>query len=315
MCIRDRFWVQVANPESCTAKGVVPTVIPVQKTVQLLVDTSSAGSGELSFKADSADSQNCLDCKILVDPSDPNVQIVKMSGLECGQCTFQLQWAGFDIPKMPVDVTVVDPTKCSFTCDQVKSGLVKTTDKISLIVNTYEGGNCPPEVIASGPKAKYAVDVEKTGEGEYTASFTPWQEGAQKVQVFIGGVQLNDSPITFEAFKPLDSGKITVAGDGLKQAIANRRNEVTISAGEPKIFDRGLLKVAFEWSESDGDREHVEMDIIDHLNGTYKVSYMPLKPGKLQMRVTSEGSNINGSPFNVDAVSYTHLTLPTIYSV
>ena len=296
------FWVQVANPESCTAKGVVPTVIPVQKTVQLLVDTSSAGSGELSFKADSADSQNCLDCKILVDPSDPNVQIVKMSGLECGQCTFRLQWAGFDIPKMPVDVTVVDPTKCSFTCDQVKSGLVKTTDKISLIVNTYEGGNCPPEVIASGPKAKYAVDVEKTGEGEYTASFTPWQEGAQKVQVFIGGVQLNDSPITFEAFKPLDSGKITVAGDGLKQAIANRRNEVTISAGEPKIFDRGLLKVAFEWSESDGDREHVEMDIIDHLNGTYKVSYMPLKPGKLQMQVTSEGSNINGSPFNIDVL-------------
>ena len=296
------FWVQVANPENCKIKGIIPNALPVQKTEQFQVDTSSAGSGELSFKIDSPNSSKCLDCQFLVDPSNPDVQTVKLSGLECGQCSIRLQWAGFDIPKMPVDVAVVDPTKCSFKCDQIKSGLVKTSEKLSFVVNTYEGGNCPPEVVASGPKAKYAVDIEKTNEGEYTASFTPWQEGAQTVQISIGGVQLDNTLITFEAFKPLDQSKITVTGDGLKQAIANRYNQVTVLAGESKLFERGQLAVDFQWSELHDDKEVINVDVKDEHNGSYSITYKPQKVGKLQMRVTGEGKDINGSPFSIEVL-------------
>ena len=290
------FWVQVANPENCKVKGVIPSTLPVQKTEQFLVDTSAAGSGDISFKVEGDD---CLECKLLVDPSDPDVQIVKMTGLKCGQCRFRLQWAGFDIPKMPVDVVVVDPTKCSYRCDQVKSGFVKTSDKIPFIVNTFKGGNCAPEVAASGPKAKYSVYVEKTNEGEYTASFTPWQDGKQTIQVSVGGAPLDDTPVIFEAFKPLDPSKITVSGEGVKQAIANRYNKVTVMAGEPKLFQRGLLAVKFDWSESNGQKEFVEMEVTDEQNGSYSVTYKPLKMGKLKMNVTGEGKLISGSPFDI----------------
>ncbi len=297
------FWVQVANPEKCKVVGVIPSALPVEKTKQFQVETAGAGSGELSFKIDSINSRKCLDCKILDDPSNPGIQTVKVSGLECGQCSFRLQWAGFDIPKMPVDMAVVDPTKCLFTCDQIKSGLVETSEMLSFTVNTYEGGNCPPEVVASGPKAKYAVDIKKINEGEYTASFTPWQEGAQTVQISIGGVPLNNTPVTFEAFKPLEHSKITVTGDGLKQAIANRYNNVTVLAGEPKLFERGQLAIDFKWSDShNGDKEAVEVEIKDEQNGSYSISYKPQKTGKLQMRVTGEGKDINGSPFSIDVL-------------
>ena len=295
------FWVQVANPENCKVIGVIPSALPVQKTKQFQVRTAAAGSGELSFKIDSINSRKCLDCKFLDDPSNPDAQTVKLSGLECGQCSFQLQWAGFDIPKMPVDIAVVDPTKCSFACDQIKPGLVKTSEKLSFTVNTYEGGNCPPEVVASGPKANYAVNIKKTNEGEYTASFTPWQEGAQTVQISIGGILLNSTPITFEALKPLEHSKITVTGDGLKQAIANRYNKVTLLAGESKLFERGQLAVDFQWSgKHGGDKKAVEVEIKDEQNGSYSISYKPQKTGKLQMRVTGEGKDINGSPFTID---------------
>ena len=297
------FWVQVANPENCKVIGVIPNAIPVQKTEQFQVEIASAGSGELSFKIDSVNSRKCLECKSIDDPSNPDVQTVKLTGLECGQCSFRLQWAGFVIPKMPIKIAVVDPTKCSFTCDQVKSGLVKTSENLSFIVNTYEGGNCPPEVIASGPKAKYAVDIEKTNEGEYTASFAPWQEGTQTVLISIGGVPLGNTPVTFEAFKPLDHSKITVTGDGLKQAIANRHNKVTMLAGESKLFERGQLAVDFLWSDSHGsDKEGVEVEIKDEQNGSYSISYKPQRTGKLQMRVTGEGKDINGSPFSIDVL-------------
>ena len=294
------FWVQVANPENCKVIGAIPNALPIQETKQFKVETATAGSGELSFKIDST---KCLDCKFVDDPSNPGVQTVKLSGLECGQCSFRLQWAGFDIPKMPVDIAVVDPTKCSFACDQINAGLVKTSEKLSFTVNTYEGGNCPPEVIASGPKAKYAVDIKKTNEGEYTALFIPWQEGAQTVQISIGGVPLNNTPVTFEAFKPLELSKITVTGDGLKQAIANRCNTVTILAGESKLFERGQLAVDFQWSGSrDGGKEAVEVEIKDEQNGSYSISYKPQKTGKLQMRVTGEGKDITGSPFSTDVL-------------
>lgn len=293
------FWVQVANPENCQVKGVIPTAIPVQKTYQFQVDTSSAGSGELSFKVDGP---NCIDCKLLVDPSNPDVQIVKMTGVECGQCSLRFQWAGFDIPKMPVDVFVVDPTQCSYRCDQIKSGQVKTSDKLDFIVNTNKGGNCPPEVVASGPKAKYSVLVENTGEGEYTVSFTPWQDGNQSVQISIGGVPLDNTPATFEAFKPLDRSRITLTGEGMKQAIANRHNKVTLTAGEPNLLQRGLLAVDFQWCEPIGGKDNVEVEVSDEQNGSYSITYKPLKVGKLKMKMTGEGVDIKGSPFDIEVL-------------
>ena len=293
------FWVQVANPDGCKVKGDIPTVLPIGATKKLQVNTASCGSGELTFKVDGADSSTYLDCKVVLDPSNPDVQTVKMTGLKCGKCSFRLQWGGFDIPKMPVNIVVVDPSKCSLDCEQVKSKLVKTSDKLSFTVNTYNGGNLPPEVVATGPKARYSVEVKKISEGEYTASFTPWQDGSQTVQVSMGGVQLQGAPVKFEAVKPLDVGKLKITGDGLRQAVANRFNKVTILAGEAKLLNKGRLAVAFKSSTRE---EKVEMDISDEQNGSYIVSYKPKNPGKLKMRVAVEGKDINGSPFDIEVL-------------
>ena len=281
----------VVDPDACIIKEEVPSILIVGVEKMFAVDVSQAGPGNLTYECTGSD--GIANHAILSKMSGEGLKSVGLEGASCGVYTCSLKFAGFVIPGMPKEIVCTDPTKCSFSCDGIRGQRCKTTSNIIINVDTTEGGCCPPKIFAHGPKSKYDIKLKELISGRYTATVTPWQEGSNTIEVLVGGTDLSGSPINFESFKPLDSSKITIAGPGLKEAVVNRRAQVTIHARESKLIEQGLLEVAFP------DSSECDLDIVDQLNGSYVVSFVPKTSGFLSMKVTGEGKNVPGSPFNI----------------
>ena len=297
------FYVLVANPNGCKVIGDIPTVIPISHKAQCMVQTKEAGPGELSFSTESGggESSTCLDCELRVKSTDPTSQQVQMKGVSCGKCNFFLKWGDYSIPGMPVEINVVDPQKCTYSCPPLTEGPIKQGENMVVVIDTTQGGNCKPNVIAKGPKAVYNVELTSESDGEYLAKFSPWQDGAHTLDITVGGAHIEGCPTKFEVIKPIDPSKITVSGPGLKGAIANRRTDVTIFARESKLVEQGFLAFEFKTTSSSSLKsvDYPEIDCKDNENGTYTLSFAPKKTGVLQLNIQTEGKQVLGSPFNI----------------
>ena len=281
----------VANPDSCIISGEVPNVVPVGADKKFTVDTAKAGPGDLTVECTSHDGTPS-DC-LLTTISAGTKKTVKMTGKICGKISFNVKFAGFAVPLMPVDVIVTNPSKCGFTCKGIENGFCKTDGSVTIDIDTTQGGNCPPELRIKGPKSNYEVELKKVAEGRFTTTFSPWQDGKNTIKVTAGRVDVAGSPLEFESRKPLDASKITVTGPGLAGAVANRRAEVTIYARESMLIDKGVLNVTFP------DGTVGDFKINDKLNGTYNLSFTPKETGTVKLCVMGDGIDVGGSPFNI----------------
>ena len=297
------FYVLVANPDGCKLVGDIPTVIPISHKTQVLVQTGDAGPGELSFSSESngGETSTCLKCELRVKSTDPNSQQVHIKGVHCGKCNFFLKWADYNIPGMPVEINVVDPQKCTFSCPPLSEGPVKQGENVVVKIDTTQGGNCKPKVVVKGPKAACLVEMSNGSDGKYLAKFSPWEDGDHTLDITVGGAKIAGCPAKFEVIKPIDPSKITVSGPGLKGAIANRRADVTIFARESRLIERGFLTFDFKTTSSSSlqNIDYPEIDCKDNGNGTYNLSFTPKTTGTLQLNIQTEGTQVLGSPFNI----------------
>ena len=297
------FYVLVANPDGCRIIGSIPTVIPISQKTQVLVQTRDAGPGELSFSAESSGGENstCLKCELRVKSTDPTSQQVHIKGVHCGKCNLFLKWADFNIPGIPVEINVVDPLKCTYSCPVLSEGPIKQGENVKIDVDTTQGGNCLPKVVVKGPKAACAVELSEVSNGKYTATFSPWEEGYHSLDITVGGAKIAGCPAKFEVMKPIDPSKVTVSGPGLKGAICNRQAELTVFTGEAKLMERGMLTVDFKTTSSHSldNIDYPEIDCKDNGNGTYNLSFTPKTTGILQLNIQTEGAQVLGSPFNI----------------
>ena len=283
------FKCSVVDPTKCIINdGDIPKVVMIGSEKKFKVDTTKAGPGELTIEclSDDGTPSSCL--KNIVSSG-----FVKLAGKACGKCTIVLKFAGFPITSKATEVFVTDPSKCTYSCKGIVNGCCKTNSDIVVDVDCSHGGNYPPTIEAKGPKSRYDIEVKKVTEGHYTMTFAPWQEGANKIDVLIGGVKIPGSPMSFKSEQPMDAGKVKVGGPGLKGGVANRRSEITIYARESMLVDKGLLKVFI-----DGEAGKT-LEILDKNNGTYAVSYVPSAKGTMTLSVTGDGHNVAGSPFSI----------------
>ena len=310
------FTILVANPDGCILTSQVPTVIPVGVAKQVGMDTSAAGPGELSFSAQSlsGEASDCLNCEFRVKATAPFAQLGTVKGMACGTSNLHLKWAGYDIPSMPVKVTVVDPSLCSFDCPRLSEGAVKLNEAVMLTIDTGHGGAGRPEVFAKGPKAEYSVALTQQENGHWKASFTPWQDGDHTLEILVGGAPINGSPAVFEVQKPLDPTRVTISGPGLKEAIANRRAEVTVYARESRLFEKGILAIDFHPTSSTAltDFEEPDIEFMDNGNGTYNLAFTPHAPGGIQLSLLGEGKPVSGSPYSIYVRPEPDATLCTV---
>ena len=297
------FYALVAHPEGCKVVGSLPTVIPISHKTQVGVQTREAGPGELSFSVESSggESSTCLECELRVKSTDPTSQQVHIKAVHCGKCNFFLKWANFNIPGTPVEINIVDPLKCTYSCPMLSECPIKQGESVEVDIDTTQGGNCSPKVVVRGPKAACVVELNEVSDGKHKASFSPWEEGDHSLDITVGGAKIAGCPAKFEVMKPVDPSKVTVSGLGLKGAIANRRAELTVFAGEPKLMERGMLTVDFKTTSSFSLQsvDYPGIDCKDNGNGSYNVSFTPKTTGVLQLNIQTEGAQVLGSPFDI----------------
>ena len=297
------FTAQVANPNECKVLGTIPTVIPISQKRDFIVQSKGAGPGKLSYSMEAAGrgKSTCLNCEIRVKSTDPTSHQVHMKSVSCGKCSFSLKWADYTIPDTPVEVCVVDPQKCTFSCPPLLEGPVKQNDTLEVLIDTTQGGHFRPKVLAKGPKAAYNVEISDEKNGTYVAKFSPWQPGDHILEISVGGTHIAGSPAMFEVIKPVDPSKVTVSGPGLQGAIVNKHTEVTVFARESKLFEKGLLAFDFRTTSSSAlqNVDYPDVKCRDNGNGSYDLSFVPRTTGVLQFNIQTEGKQVMGSPFNI----------------
>lgn len=187
------FHVKIVNPDACIAQEDLPRAVYLSQNKQFLIDTSEAGPGEFTFDTDDSSTSP----RLLFEFNSEYPNQVKVKGLEPGRSKAFLKWGGYEIPDMPMEITIFDLQQTHVACEQIEAGNIKTTDRVTLDISTTSSGSCEPIVLVKGPTMMYPVEIKEIESGKYKASFTPQETGQQLVEIFVDNVMLPDCPLKF----------------------------------------------------------------------------------------------------------------------
>jgi hypothetical protein len=280
-----------------------------------MIDTSRAGPGELSCVTEDENGDQSSTPKLgsKIISTDPGNVTVEVSGLEPGKCKLTLKWGCHEIPPMPLDVTVYDPSQCSCKLEGITTSKVKTGDRVCVLIDTTKVGGCKPMIKARGPStAEYHVELEKIGEGEYRATFIPNEDGHQNVEVFIDDVMVPNCPLTFKTYTPISdiqpgsedshreisSPPTTAETDS---GLLNRTNEhhddasVTFAVGvETNDTDTSQLHL-----ETVKPKKRYRVRVKEEKPGEWKTTCSAEDKGEQELRVLRNESELIGQPIKI----------------
>ncbi|XP_065067168.1 filamin-A-like isoform X4 [Rhopilema esculentum] len=198
------------------------------------------------------------------------------------------------VPKSPVKVTITSSADLS---------------KIKAWGPGLEGGveGMPAEfyVEAKGTKldsltfavegpGKAPVEVEETGPSKLTIRYFPEEKGEYVIHVMCEEIDIPTSPFRVKIVAKGDASKVYADGPGLKPGcMTGRPAEFTVFTH--KAGGAGKVEVIC----TDEDGTPVEVKMKDNRDGTYSVSYMPVKPGTYTVTIKFAAANIPKSPYQV----------------
>ena len=299
------FAVQVANPAGCKIISPPPPMVAVKKEATVIVDTSSAGPGELSCFVVNLSGE--LNLEPTVAPEDGNKKgqyLITFASENVGMCEIMLKWADHAIPDSTQTISFVDPSQVTYSCKELKENVpIKQGEPLVFNIMCQEAGHGKPIVAITGQRSQYPVEVMDNHDGSFTACVTPWQVGTHEVSISWGGFAVPGTPFNFEVHKIIDPRSITAVGDGLRFAIAQEQTEVTINTPESGLVSQGLLTVSCfnPKSEDQEERESAscKYEIEDIGDGTYRLTLTYPVEGSYVLSINYEDQPIYSSPFTV----------------
>jgi filamin len=280
------FTVQIANPNECKLMGSLPQCLALDSSETVTFDKSKCGPGELTATLDEGTS-------LLTDVIDGDTVILNPVGV--GTCKLSIKWAGYHVGGTPIDISVVDPSKCTFHSPQLAGkSIVKENEQVEVVVDVTKSGPCSPEVKLQGPKAAYnATSFVDNKNGTFTATFAPWQIGRHTLDILVGGQKVPKSGVVFDVLKKIDLTQIRATGTF--EALVGQLATVTILGLEPGSLERGQLTYKVTGS---GDKLPT-VKCEDNSNSTYTLSYTAQEKGEYNVEILYEGESIQGSPFTI----------------
>lgn len=287
------FTVFVCDPNAVKFASKIPSVIAVGKPIDIAIDTSNSGPGNLTT---SIGKDECIKC-VIDEVSRPAMINVVPTAIGSAQLT--VYWAEYPITGTPFALSVVDPSKCTFRCPQLQDRpSLKENEQVEFIIDIAQCGPCTPEVVASGEKAVYKVSLKDNKNGTFTASFSPWQTGKTNVKVLIGGREVPNSPLVFDVLKQISLNQVTVTGEGYTQAIQNQKVSLNIHGLDVGSLERKQLTYKMTYTNG-GSQKAPQLECIDNKNGTYTLTYKASDIGECKLCILYEGKDIPRSPFTV----------------
>ena len=290
------FTVKVADPNACTILGEIPTILPVGHTRSFEVDTKNAGPGELSYEVQESNGEasNAVDC--VMEAQKGTKHKVNIKGMEAGTVKLSLKWAGFDIPRMPLEVCVPS----SFQVVAPKGfGKLKEYVKFTLTGVSSIGSGVDVTAVHSKHNATVKSDPAKEA-GSCVVRFTPKHIGQYTIQAKHKGQHIDGSPFTVDIADP-DS--CTFVGALPSEVHVGEMGAVTFDASKA---GSGTPTCMFQKLSGEAN---LQPKVRKEGEGKYSILFVADGIGLYRMTAKWAGYPLTGSnPFDVSFLDSSNVT-------
>ncbi len=246
-----------------------PSGLVMQKPLEFKVDSTEAGTGELSVTAKDPTGSN-VPAFLAEDKSSPTKRIhsVKIDPKVKGRHEVIILWSGKPIPKNPFTFDVSDPKLVNILGLADAADFVgRKGEPITFSLDTSKAGSGDLKVAAKLDDGKVEpFQLKKAREGVMQASYTPKKEGKLEILVTFCGVSvlplpwITDitDPTAFKVNPPKDPGRqnedirFTISGMSKKQsktATLSAKNGSHDAAVKLEFGDKGQTSARFTAKE------------------------------------------------------------------
>ncbi|TPP66480.1 Filamin-A [Fasciola gigantica] len=153
-----------------------------------------------------------------------------------------------------------------------------------------QGRGLVKAIVVSPTKQRTACIVKNNGDGTWSCSYSPIDDGLHHVEVTYDGAPVNGSPFPVNVAPGCDPSRVRAYGPGLEGGMTHELQRFTVDldgAGQ------GALGLALEGPAD------AQIQCHDNKDGTCTVDYLPTKAGTYDVFVKFNDMNIPGSPFAV----------------
>lgn len=286
--------VSVAPRSTSTVKAFGPGLEGGIANQECVFQVDSKGSpANLSFQIEGPSKTDivCQDkgngaALVSYTPTQPGVYKIKIfSGVE-------------QIPQSPFVVNI-DPADDKFHPAAARVSGLETpfvaNQKASFGIDTKRtnADDIPEVIIMDKDHNRVSHSLNEINPCLHTVEFLPTNPGVYHLDCRLRGVALPGCPYTLDVKEPVDISKLRMYGPGVEgPVIAKEPTHFTIDA---KQAGPGAVEVAL----SDHQGQTVDIDVLDHQDGSFTVKYVAPRPGAYQLNVVFAGEEIPPIEINV----------------
>ncbi|XP_052706918.1 filamin-C-like isoform X4 [Crassostrea angulata] len=271
--LADRSKVTFSSIDHC-AVGMI---------TELKVNSQFAGQGDVQVEA-RAPGGRVHNLRTVYRNGD---YIINFTPSEVGVWQVSVQYEGDHISGSPFNIKVFDPN--AVRVFGLEGGTVGMG--LNFTVDTSEAGEGELRVSVTHDYQQVPAYITHQRAGLYRVDFTPEGAGTYKVNVFYSDIEVRGSPYTLDI---VDSGRVTVSGDGLSLVPVNRPAKFIV---DTQGSSSGSVKV--EITAPSGKNVLKKIESIG--KGKYQVEYTPFEPGDHQIMVSYCDQPVKGGPFSCKA--------------
>lgn len=279
-----------ASKVKVTGPGVEKTGVQPGKPTWFTINATEAGKGDVHVKIEpKARSGRPVDVQVTEEVKD-TFKCEYVAPVE-GEYKVDVTFDNSPVPGSPFLVEVAKPGdagKCKAKGDGLEIATINELAEFD--VDCKDAGEAQLMAAVDNPSGAHTDTlVTDNGDGSYSVSYTPFEEGIHKLSVKFGGDDIPGSPFKVDVLPPTDASKCKAYGPGLENALVDRPAEFTV---ETKGAGAGGLSLAIE-----GPSE-AKLTCTDNGDGTCAVKYTPSEPGDYEIHIKFADQHIPGSPFN-----------------
>ncbi|XP_063833667.1 filamin-A isoform X2 [Ostrinia nubilalis] len=293
------FLVKAYSAARVAVTDISPGV--VGRPVSFTINASHAGAGNLEIIV----AVNGRNVPNYVQ-SEGNARFkVNFKPVEPAPHTLSVRFNGHAVPGSPFTCSVTAPAAAA-DARATGPGLSSTPrgEPADIQLTGFHSGE--PSVYVAGPGgSSVRTRVNSTGEGRYTATYTPEAVGRHSVQITCAGRHVNGSPFTCNVYDVrrvrvtgLGPGELegTLEGLSLDDGVDEERG---VEVGKPVTFSvdaagagEGTLELVVSTPSTT-----VKAEVVAVARGLYDVTFVPVSREPHRVSVTFNEQAVPGSPF------------------
>ena len=287
------------DPSNCKVFGDAlehPHSLVLGKSIKLKVDTTEAGTGELTATAtDPASSKTQV---MLRSDWKNKVYELKIDPKVIGEHKIEVHWNNEHVPGSPFSFDICDPTKVKVL--KLPSTSAEVGKPITFLVDPRKAGKgqlqCTVKVtsVNDDQLREFAIEPKLQDNGTYSLEFIPHEIGQMQLNLTYNGENILPGPWECEIANPVL--KLHSSNSHEKQ---NQPVKFEVSGLTKKVANK--LKVSISHPRHKNPKIHNDSEQHDGRSIIYH--FMPSQLGKYDIHVKIDGKDIHGSPLSVQVIN------------